>query len=337
MAEVTIKDIEAARERIKPHAIYTPCIKSASISRITGAELYIKMDCLQRCKAFKFRGALSKVSTLPKGSTICCASAGNHSQGCSLSAQLCGMKCIVYMPLTAPGSKVRATKHYGADVRQVGQNFDEANAQCLKDCEANPDWTFVPPFDCNEVIAGQGTIAMEIYEQVQDVDYIVVAVGGGGLAAGVCVATKAISPKTKVIAVNASLRPATYLKYKKEKGLPFDETVEEYSKQPLKPLADGIAVINPGKVTFPYVVKYVDDFVVVTEEEIEKAIALLGERNKIIAEGAGASTVAAVLFKKFNYEPGAKIVCAVSGGNIELSRFAECYEHSKQYLIDTDA
>lgn len=150
------------------------------------------------------------------------------------------------------------------------------------------------------------------------------------------IARNAISPKTKVIAVNAALRPATYLKYKQTRKEPYDESVIEYSKSNLKPLADGIAVINPGVVTFPYVVKYCDDFVVVTEDEIAKAIALLGERNKIISEGAGASTVAAVLFKKFKYEPGAKIVCAVSGGNIELTRFAECVETSKQYLKETD-
>lgn len=334
--EVTIKDVEAARERIKEHTVYTPCLKSDCLSRITGSELYIKMEVLQRCKAFKFRGALSKISTLPKGSTIVCASAGNHSQGCSLSAQICGMKAIVYMPNTAPQSKVEATKHYGAEVRQYGQSFDEANEQCQKDVAANPSWTFVPPFDCNEVIAGQGTIALEINEQLKDVDYVVIAVGGGGLAAGVGLAFKSISPKTKVIAVNAEIRPATYIKYKTAKGEKVDEKVYEAQKSDAKPLADGIAVINPGKITFPYLVKYVDDFVVVSELEIAKAISLIAERCKIIVEGAGASTVAAVLFKKFSFPKGAKIVCVTSGGNIELKRFSECYELSKDFLKMTE-
>ncbi len=247
--EVTLKDIEYARERIKHYAIYTPCLNSDALSRITGTDLYLKLEQLQRCKAFKFRGALSKISTLPKGTMVACASAGkkqnillfyfigNHSQGCSLSSQLLGMKCVVYMPTTAPVTKVAATKHYGAEVRQVGKSFDESNAQCLKDCEANPDWTFVPPFDCNEVIAGQGTIGLEIMEQVKQIDYIVAAVGGGGLCAGIGVAVKAISPKTKVIAVNAAIRPATYIKWKTEKGEKWDKSVLETQKKPDKPLA----------------------------------------------------------------------------------------------------
>lgn len=330
--EVTLEDIKAAKERIKDHVVCTPCLISDYLSHMTNSQLYIKMDNLQRCKAFKFRGALSKISTLPKGSTVVCASAGNHSQGCSLSSKLCGMKCIVYMPETAPKSKVMATKHYGAEVKQIGPSFDVANEQCQKDCKEHPDWTFVPPFDCNEVIAGQGTISLELVEQVKDIDYVVVAVGGGGLAAGVGVGMKTMSPNTKIIAVNAAIRPATYIKYKKEKGQEYDKSVEEAQKSPDKPLADGIAVINPGKVTFPYVLKYVDDFVVVTEDEISKAIALLAERCKLIVEGAGASTVAAVLFKKFNFAPNSKIICVTSGGNIEMSRLAECYEKSKEYL-----
>jgi threonine dehydratase len=290
------------------------------------------MDNLQRCKAFKFRGALSKVSTLPKGSTIVCASAGNHSQGCSLSAKLCGMKCIVYMPETAPITKVAATRHYGAEVKQVGASFDAANEQCQKDCKEHPDWIFVPPFDCNEVIAGQGTISLELIEQVKDIDYVVVAVGGGGLAAGVGIGIKALSPKTKIIAVNAAIRPATYIKYKKEKGQEYDKSVEEAQKSSEKPLADGIAVINPGKITFPYLLKVVDDFVVVTEEEIAKTIAIIAERCKLIVEGAGASTIAAVLFNKFTFAPNSKIICVASGGNIEMRRLADCYEKSKDYL-----
>lgn len=330
--EVTIKDIEAAAYRIQKHAVKTPCIFSDCLSRIGECKLYIKMEVLQRCKAFKFRGALSKISTLPKGSTICCASAGNHSQGCSLSAQLCGINCIVYMPETAPITKVYATKHYGAEVIQYGQSFDEANEKCQSDLKEHPERIFVPPFDCNEVIAGQGTIGIEILDQVHMPDYVVVAVGGGGLAAGTLVAIKSISPKTKVICVNAAIRPATYLQYKQAKGQKFDESVLEAQKSKEKPIADGIAVLNPGKITFPYIEKFADDFVVVTEDEISKAISLVAERMKIIVEGAGASTIAAVLFKKFEFNKEDKIVCVASGGNIELGRFMECVERSKDYL-----
>lgn len=330
--EITLKDVQAAAYRIRNHAVKTPCLFSDSISRIAECNLYIKMEVLQRCKAFKFRGALSKVSTLPEGSTICCASAGNHSQGCSLSAQLCGIKCIVYMPETAPITKVFATRHYGAEVIQYGKSFDEANEKCQSDLKEHPERIFVAPFDCNEVIAGQGTIGLEILDQVHMPDYIVVAVGGGGMAAGILVAIKSISPKTKVICVNAAIRPNSYLKYKQAKGQKFDESVLEAMKSDVKPLADGIAVLNPGKITFPYIEKFADDFVVVTEDEIANAISIVAERMKIMVEGAGASTIAAVLFKKFEFKKEDKIVCVASGGNIELGRFMECVERSKSFL-----
>lgn len=297
-----------------------------NLSKIAGTNLYFKLETLQRCRAFKFRGALSKISTLPKGSTIVCASAGNHSQGCALSAQICGMKCIVYMPLTAPITKVDATKGYGAEVRQFGFSFDEAFKQMQEDLASNPDWIFVPPFDSDEVIAGQGTIGLEICQQIPDVDTVVVAVGGGGLAAGVATVVKALRPNARVIAVNAAVRPATYLKYKNLKGQPIDPNCDK--KFIGNPLADGIAVINPGKVTFPYIEKYVDDFVVVTEDEISQAIVMLAERSKMICEGAGAAPCAAVLFKKFDFKPDEKIVCVLSGGNIELPLLARCIDRA---------
>ncbi|EAX95826.1 Pyridoxal-phosphate dependent enzyme family protein [Trichomonas vaginalis G3] len=323
---VNLEKIKEAKERIRPYAVETPCNFVPNLSKITDCQLYFKLETLQRCRAFKFRGALSKISTLPKGSTIVCASAGNHSQGCALSAQICGMKCIVYMPITAPITKVDATRGYGAEVRQYGFSFDEANKKCAEDLAANPDWIFVPPFDSDEVIAGQGTIGLEIAQQVPDVDTVVVAVGGGGLAAGTAVAIKALCPKARVIAVNAAVRPASYLKYKNFKGQEIDQNTT--TKFIGNPLADGIAVINPGKVTFPYIEQLVDDFVVVTEDEISTAIAYLAERTKMICEGAGASPFAAVLFKKFEYRPDEKIVCVLSGGNIELPMLARCIDRA---------
>lgn len=323
---VTIDTIREAKERICKHAVETPTQFMPNLSKIVDTNVYFKLETLQRCRAFKFRGALSKISTLPRGSTIVCASAGNHSQGCALSAQLCGMKCIVYMPLTAPITKVEATKGYGAEVRQYGFSFDEASKQCQEDLAANPEWTYIPPFDCDEVIAGQGTIGLEIAKQLPDVDTVVCAVGGGGLAAGTAVAIKALCPKARVIAVNAAVRPASYLKYKSIKGQPIDPNCDK--KFIGNPLADGIAVINPGKITFPYIEKLVDDFVVVTEDEISQAIVLMAERSKMICEGAGASPFAAVLFKKFDYRPDEKIVCVCSGGNIELPLLARCIDRA---------
>ena len=330
--ELSLEDIKKAYERIRPNIKRTLIDYSFNISEYLGCNLYLKLEMLQRCKAFKFRGALSKISTLPKGSTIACASAGNHSQGCALASKLCGIKCVVYMPETAPQAKVAATRGYGAEVRQYGQTFDDANKKCLEDLEKEKELIFVPPFDDLDVMAGQGTIGLEIFEDLKDVQTVVVAVGGGGLCAGVATAIKALQPKCRVIAVNAALFPNTYLKYQKEKGRPIDPLAESEPKTGKAPLADGIAVKTPGTLTFPYISKLVDEFVVVTEKEISLAIAVLAQRGKFVVEGAGASTVAAVLFHKFKYEKGENIVCVLSGGNIPLTKLSKCFEDAEDYL-----
>ena len=330
--ELTLEEIKKAYERIKPHIKRTPIDYSFNISGIIGCNLYLKLEMLQRCKAFKFRGALSKISTLPKGSKIACASAGNHSQGCALSAKICGIKCIVYMPETAPEAKVLATQGYGAEVRQFGQTFDEANAKCKEDLKKDPELIFVPPFDDLYVMAGQGTIGLEIAEDVKNVQTVVVSVGGGGLCAGVCVAIKSLIPNCRIVAVNAALFPNTYIKYQKEKNREIDKLAETEPLTGKKPLADGIAVKIPGTMTYPYLSKYVDEFVVVSESEIACAISVLAQRAKVVVEGAGASTLAAVLYKKFKYEKDETIVCILSGGNITLSRLADCFTESEDYL-----
>ena len=332
--ELTLQDIQEAYKRIRPNIKRTLIDYSFNISEQLGCNLYLKLEMLQRCKAFKFRGALSKISTLPKGSTIVCASAGNHSQGCALASKICNINCIVYMPETAPQAKVAATKGYGAEVRQYGQTFDDANKKCLEDLEKEKSLIFVPPFDDLDVMAGQGTIGLEIYEDLKDVQTVVVSVGGGGLCAGVATAIKALAPKCRIIAVNAALFPNTYIKYQKEKGREIDPLAESEPKTGKKPIADGIAVKVPGSLTFPYIAKYVDEFVVVSEKEIEIAIAVLAQRAKCVVEGAGASTLAAVLFKKFKYEKGENIVCILSGGNITLKRLSECFDNAEEYLLN---
>lgn len=332
--ELTLEDIQEAYKRIKPNIKRTLTDYSFNISEQLGCNLYLKLEMLQRCKAFKFRGALSKISKLPKGSTIACASAGNHSQGCALASKICNIKCIVYMPETAPQAKVAATRGYGAEVRQYGQTFDDANKKCLEDLEKEKQIIFVPPFDDLDVMAGQGTIGLEIYEDLKDIQTVVVSVGGGGLCAGVATAIKALAPKCRIIAVNAALFPNTYIKYQKEKGREIDPIAESEPKTGQKPLADGIAVKVPGTLTFPYISKYVDEFVVVSEKEISTAIAVLAQRSKCVVEGAGASTLAAVLFKKFKYEKGENIVCVLSGGNITLQRLSECFKDAEEYLLN---
>ena len=330
--ELTLDDIKKAYERIKPNIKRTLIDYSFNISESLGCNIYLKLEMLQRCKAFKFRGALSKISTLPKGSTISCASAGNHSQGCALASKICGINCIVYMPETAPQAKVAATRGYGAEVRQYGQTFDDANKKCQEDLLKENHVIFVPPFDDYDVMAGQGTIGLEIYEDLKDVQTVVVAVGGGGLCAGVATAIKTLSPKCRIIAVNAALFPNTYLKFQKEKGRPIDPLAESEPKTGKAPLADGIAVKVPGKLTYPYISKYVDEFVVVSEREISLAIAVVAQRAKCVVEGAGASTLAAVLFHKFKYEKGENIVCVMSGGNIPLEKLSACFKDAEEYL-----
>ena len=330
--ELTLEDIKKAYERIRPNIKRTLIDYSFNISESLDCNLYLKLEMLQRCKAFKFRGALSKISTLPKGSTIVCASAGNHSQGCALASKICNIKCIVYMPETAPQAKVAATRGYGAEVRLFGQTFDDANKKCLEDLKVEKHLIFVPPFDDLDVMAGQGTIGLEIYEDLKDVQTVVVAVGGGGLCAGVATAIKALASKCRIVAVNAALFPNTYIKYQQAKGREIDPIAISEPKTGQKPLADGIAVKIPGTLTFPYILKYVDEFVVVSEKEISLAIAVLAQRAKCVVEGAGASTLAAVLFKKFKYEKGEKIVCVLSGGNIPLKKLSECFEQAEEYL-----
>jgi threonine dehydratase len=330
--ELTLEEIKKAYERIRPNIKRTLIDYSFNISELLGCNLYLKLEMLQRCKAFKFRGALSKISTLPKGAKIVCASAGNHSQGCALASKICGINCVVYMPETAPQAKVAATRGYGAEVRQYGQTFDDANKKCLEDLKLEKDLIFVPPFDDLDVMAGQGTIGLEIYEDLKDVQTVVVSVGGGGLCAGVATAIKALSPKCRIVAVNAALFPNTYLKYQKEKGREIDPIAESEPKTGKKPLADGIAVKVPGSLTYPYISKYVDEFVVVSEKEISLAIAVLSQRCKCIVEGAGASTLAAVLFHKFKYEKGENIVCVLSGGNIPLKKLCECFVDAEEFL-----
>lgn len=330
--ELTLEEIKKAYERIRPNIKRTLIDYSFNISELLGCNLYLKLEMLQRCKAFKFRGALSKISTLPKGAKIVCASAGNHSQGCALASKICGINCVVYMPETAPQAKVAATRGYGAEVRQYGQTFDDANKKCLEDLKVEKDLIFVPPFDDFDVMAGQGTIGLEIYEDLKDVQTIVVSVGGGGLCAGVATAIKTLSPKCRIVAVNAALFPNTYLKYQKEKGREIDPIAESEPKTGKKPLADGIAVKVPGSLTYPYISKYVDEFVVVSEKEISLAIAVLSQRCKCIVEGAGASTLAAVLFHKFKYEKGENIVCVLSGGNIPLKKLCECFVDAEEFL-----
>ncbi len=275
------------------------------------ADIILKTENLQVTGSFKVRGAAYKISQLSdeeKARGVIACSAGNHAQGVALAATKAGAKSLICLPDNAPISKVEATKKYGADVCLVPGVYDDAynKALELRDSEG---YTFVHPFNDEDVIAGQGTIGLEILEQVPDVDAVIVPVGGGGLISGVAYAIKALNPNVKVYGVQASGAPSMVnsIKEGKIKRLASVTTI-----------ADGIAVKEPGDLTFDIISQYVDELVTVTDDEVAAAILALIEQQKLCAEGAGAVSVAAAMFNKVPVA-GKKVVCLVSGGNIDVT------------------
>lgn len=309
-----VKEVYDAKERLEGHIKKTPVVYAPNL----GDDIYLKVEVLQDTGSFKLRGAYNKIATLSdeeaeRGVVAC--SAGNHAQGVAKSASERGIRSVICMPYHAPLSKVKATKSYGAEVKLIKDSFDEAAAYAKKLSEEE-GYTFIAPFDDEKIIAGQGTVALEILEEVKDIDIIVVPIGGGGLISGVALAAKSINPDIKIIGVQTQISPSMYESVKEGKIL----TVKGGST-----IADGIAVKTPGKITYELVKKYVDEIVLVTEGEISSAILTLLEENKIITEGAAASTVAALMYKKFSHK-GKKVCCILSGGNIDVTRVSKVIE-----------
>ena len=274
-------------------------------------EVYLKPECLQLTGSFKLRGSgymISQLSDEEKAHGVIACSAGNHAQGVALAATKYGIKSLICLPDGAPISKVEATKNYGAEVCMVKGVYDDAYAKAIE-LRDKCGYTFVHPFDDINVIAGQGTIGLEIMEEMSDVDAIVVPIGGGGLISGVAFAAKKLNPNIKVYGVQAAGAPSMYNSIKEGKIIKLDS---------VNTIADGIKVMEPGENTFKLVSEYVDEIVTVTEDEISSAILALIEQQKMIAEGAGAVSVAAVMFNKLPVK-GKKVVCVVSGGNIDFT------------------
>ena len=273
--------------------------------------IYLKTENLQLTGSFKLRGAYYKISQLSeaqrKAGIIAC-SAGNHAQGVALAASRMGIRSVVCMPDGAPISKVEATKAFGAEVCLVKGAYDDAYAHACK-LQEETGMTFIHPFNDEEVIAGQGTIGLELLDQLPDMDAVLVPVGGGGLISGVAYAIKALNPAIKVYGVQAENAPGMARSLQEGSAVTLDS---------VNTFADGIAVKHPGDITFDMVSRYVDGIVTVTEDEIAAAILALLEKQKVIAEGAGAVSVAAALFHKLPLE-GKKAVCLVSGGNIDVN------------------
>ena len=309
---VTLERIREARERISPYVAKTPMLRLKNLDAYLGCEVYVKAECMQNAGSFKLRGAYYKISQLSqeeRDAGIVACSAGNHAQGVALAATRMGARSIVCMPDSAPISKVEATKALGAEVRLVRGAYDDASAYACR-LRDETGMTLIHPFDDDEVIAGQGTIGLEILNQLEDVDVVLCPVGGGGLISGVAFAIKSLSPNVRVYGVQAE-NAASMAK--------SIETGEQVTLPTVATFADGIAVKHPGDTTFQMIRKYVDGVVTVTEDEIAAAILALMEKQKLVAEGAGAVSVAAAMFHKVPDLAGKKVCCLVSGGNIDVN------------------
>lgn len=319
---LTITDIHQAQHTIKQYARMTPLIQSYFLTKKFDGDVFLKMENMQLTGSFKFRGAFNCIAHLSdeekKRGVIAC-SAGNHAQGVALSCKLLGIKATIVMPETAPQSKVDATRGYGAEVVLHGEGFDDAREKC-NELAAESGLVFIPPYDDKYVMAGQGTIGLEILEQVWDVDNVIVPVGGGGIISGIAVALKTFNPNIKIIGVQAENIHGMTSSYRKGNITSHKED---------KTIADGCAVAVPGNLTFQVVSNLVDDMVLVTEAEIEEAIKDLIQRTKIVCEGAGALPTAALISGKIKPEwlQGKKTVALVSGGNIDLSKIDEVVKH----------
>ena len=298
-AQTVLKNIVRETKLVRAYGIAPDC------------ELYLKPESLQITGSFKVRGSAYKIAMLTdeeKRRGVIACSAGNHAQGVALAATKNGIKSLICLPDSAPISKVEATKGYGAEVCLVEGCYDDAYAKALE-LRDSEGYTFVHPFDDENVIAGQGTIALEILNDLDNIDAIVVPIGGGGLISGIAYTVKQIRPSVKVYGVQAAGAPSMYNSVK-------DGEIECLSS--VSTIADGIAVKKPGENTFRYVSEYVDEVALVSDDEVSSAILALIEKQKMIAEGAGATAVAAIMFDKFNLK-GKRVVAVVSGGNIDVT------------------
>ena len=315
---VSMDEIKRAEQRIRNDIYFSPCQHSADLSEMTGQQVYLKLDNLQRTGAFKERGALNKILMLTeeeKRRGVIAASAGNHGQAVAYHATRHGIRALIVMPLMTPLVKITATEGFGAKVILHGANYDEAYAEAMR-LREQEQLTFLHPFDDAAIINGQGTIGLELLRQIPGLEAAVVPIGGGGLISGVACVLKETNPAIRVIGVQTERLPSMLRAW--EEGapvtIPADATI-----------ADGIAVRRAGDVTLPLVERFVDELVAVDEEEIANAIMVLLEKEKTLAEGAGAVALAALLQKKTSLK-NEKTAVLVCGGNIDVSLLAKIIE-----------
>ena len=326
---VTLQNIHRARSSIAHLVLQTPMLPARSLGNLAECELLLKAENLQRAGSFKVRGAANKIAALSpeqKARGVITASAGNHAQGVALAAGHAGIPCTVVMPVGASLPKVEATRGYGATVLLEGDDFDQAQMHARRVMQEN-DLTFIHAFDDPAIIAGQGTIGLEILEQVEDLDTVVVPMGGGGLISGIALAIKETAPGVRVIGVQVAAATAL---------IDSSKANERLTVKPEPTVADGIAVGTPGEFTIPLVKRYVDDTVVVEEDEVTQAMMLLLERSKLLVEGAGAVGLAAVLGGRVQVA-GQKVAVVLSGGNVDSHLIARVVEsglaHAGRYLV----
>ncbi|MBQ6630771.1 MAG: threonine ammonia-lyase [Romboutsia sp.] len=313
MTKVTLQDIKNAKETIKDIVKQTDILESAKLSSMTGANVFYKCENLQKTGSFKLRGACNKIANLSdkeKSNGVIASSAGNHAQGVALGAKMTGIKATIVMPATAPLAKVTATKGYGAEVVLNGLVYDDAYAKAVE-LQKETGATFLHPFDDKYVIAGQGTIGLEILEQLNgNVDTILCPIGGGGIIAGIAVAAKGINPNIKIVGVQTANIPSMHESMKNgEVTTAFKSTT----------IADGIAVKTPGNLTFDIIKELVDEVIVVEEDEIAQGMLFLMENQKVVAEGSGAVSTAALLSGKYVPQKDENVVCIISGGNVDVN------------------
>lgn len=316
---IGIDDVRAAAKAFDESVRRTPLLLSSSLSAMCDADVRLKAENLQRTGSFKIRGASNKIAALGHAERergVIAASAGNHAQGVAVAAAMRGVRATIVMPATTPLAKVEATRGYGADVVLHGESYDEAYTKALRMAQEH-SLTLIPAFDDELIVAGQATVGLEILEVLRDVDVVVVPVGGGGLAAGVGVAIRALAPQARVIGVQAEAAPGVQRSF---------AAGRRESVAPRPTIADGIGVGGPGEVTFPLLQRCLDDVVLVDEDEIAQAMVLLLERSKLVAEGAGAASVAALMSGKVSCA-GKRTIAVVSGGNVDINMLARVVEH----------
>ena len=309
----SVRDFEAARARMTPHVYHTPLLTSRMLSERTGYEVRLKAELFQRTGSYKIRGPLNKFTYLSdeqKRRGVICSSAGNHAQGVALAARIHGIHAVVCMAANATPSKVEATRAYGAEVLLHGTIWDEANERA-KELVAERGYTYIHPFDDEQLIMGQGTVGLEIHHDWPEVDVVVVPIGGGGLISGIAMAAKSLNPRIRVIGVESSGAPGMQRSVQEGRLVTLDR---------VDCIIDGLRVKRVGEKTFEIVRQYVDDIVTLPDEQIFDAVVWTMHHAKLVPEGAAAAPVGALLHGLVQAPAGSKVVCVLSGGNVNLDQ-----------------